>query len=108
MFFPLDFSLNALIESIIKRYNVLLDKEGYEFIYENKELFVYADRKRTEQVIYNILNNAINYTGDDKKVYIQTEEKENTIRISIKDTGKGIKEEEKDKIWNKWYTFLHA
>lgn len=98
-----EFSLNEVIESIIKRYDVLLDKEDYEFIYEKKELFVHADRKRTEQVIYNILNNAINYTGDDKKVYIFTEEKESTIRVSIKDTGKGIKEEEKDKIWNKYY-----
>lgn len=98
-----DFSLNQMIESIITRYDVLLEKENYEFIYESKEIFVHADQKRTEQVIYNILNNAINYTGNDKKVYIIVEEKKETIRISIKDTGKGIKEEEKNKIWDKYY-----
>lgn len=98
-----DFSLHEVIESIIKRYDVLLEKENYEFIYEKKEVFVHADRKRTEQVIYNILNNAINYTGDDKKVYLFVEEKEDTIRVSIRDTGKGIKEEEKNKIWDKYY-----
>lgn len=98
-----DFSIDEVIQSIIKRYDVLLEKENYQFIYEPKEIMVYADRKRTEQVIYNILNNAINYTGDDKKVYIIVEEKENTVRVNIKDTGSGIKEEEKDKIWDKYY-----
>ncbi len=98
-----DFSLDEVIQSIIKRYDVLLEKEDYQFIYEKKEIVVHADRKRTEQVIYNILNNAINYTGDDKKIYISVEEKENTVKVNIKDTGKGIKEEEKDKIWDKYY-----
>ncbi len=98
-----NFSLDEVIESIIKHYDVLLEKENYEFVYDKKDISVYADRKRTEQVIYNILNNAINYTGDDKRVYITISEKENTVRVSIRDTGKGIKEEEKNKIWDKYY-----
>lgn len=98
-----NFSLDEVIESIIKKYDVLLEKEDYHFIYDRKDVMVYADKKRTEQVIYNILNNAINYTGDDKNIYILIEEKENTVRVSIKDTGKGIKEEEIDKIWDKYY-----
>lgn len=97
------FSLDEMVKSIIKRYDVLLEKEDYHFLYDQKRVFVYADKKRTEQVIYNILNNAINYTGEDKKVFITIEEKENTVRISIRDTGKGIKEEDIHKIWDKYY-----
>ena len=39
-----------------------------------------ADKKRIEQVIYNLVNNAINYTGDDKKVYINVINNKKVIR----------------------------
>lgn len=98
------FSLDKLINSVLKRYDILVEQDGYEFIYKginNSEVF--ADQKRIEQVIYNFLNNAINYTGDDKKIYITLIEYNDFIRIEIKDTGKGIKEEELKYIWNKYY-----
>ncbi len=98
-----NFSLDDMIDSIIKRYDVLLEKEDYQFLNEKKKIVVYADKKRTEQVIYNILNNAINYTGEDKNIFITIEELEKTVRVSIRDTGKGIKKEEMNKIWNKYY-----
>ena len=62
-----EFDLNELIRNIIKRFYILIDSDGYEFIYTNdKEIKVKADKKRIEQVIYNLLNNAVNYTGEDK------------------------------------------
>lgn len=97
------FSIDKMITSIIEKYSVLLEKEGYHFLYSPKECLVYADVKRTEQVIYNILNNAINYTGDDKQIFLTVIDKEDTVRIEIRDTGKGIKESEKNKIWTKYY-----
>ena len=51
-----------------------------------------------------LLINAINYTGDDKKVIISIEENKKYLRVKITDTGKGIKKEELDKIWDKYYT----
>lgn len=99
-----EFSLDELIKSVLKRYDILAEQEGYEFIYYGyDESLVIADYKRIEQVIYNFLNNAINYTGNDKKVYINLLNKEECIRVEIKDTGKGIKEEEIKHIWNKYY-----
>ena len=56
-----------------------------------------------EQVIYNLVGNAINYTGSDNKVYINLIKEKKKIRIEIKDTGKGIKKEETDKVWDKYY-----
>ncbi len=98
-----DFSLNQLIHSVLQKYEVLLEKEQYHFLYEEKELWVHADRNRTEQVIYNILNNAINYTGDDKTIMIRVTEKEKTVLVEIKDSGKGIPASEIDNVWNKYY-----
>ena len=56
-----------------------------------------------EQVIYNLLTNAVNYTGKDKKIIIEIKENKTYYRVSIKDTGKGIDPEEIDMIWDKYY-----
>lgn len=100
-----EFSLDSLIKSILRQYDILIEQEKYSFIYQNNtsDTNVVADYKRIEQVIYNILNNAINYTGEDKLIYITVSDLGNTYRVDIKDTGKGIDKEEIKNIWNKYY-----
>ena len=99
-----EFDLNELIRNIIKRFYILIDSDGYEFIYTNdKEIKVKADKKRIEQVIYNLLNNAVNYTGEDKKIYINVTDEKKKVLVEIRDTGKGIDKEETKYIWNKYY-----
>ncbi len=100
-----DFGLIHLTEEILHRYKVLQETENYqfEFNHEEKELMINADKKKIEQVIYNLVNNAINYTGDDNKVIINIIKEKNDILIEIKDTGKGIKEEDLPYIWDKYY-----
>ena len=100
-----EFDINELIINILKRYEILKETENYHFIYKNKRtiLVVTADKKKIEQVIYNLLNNAINYTGDDKKVIIKLEKITDAIRIEISDTGKGIKKGDIPYIWDRYY-----
>ena len=99
-----EFDINELIRNIIKRFYILIDSDGYEFIYTNdKEIKVKADKKRIEQVIYNLLNNAVNYTGEDKKIYINVTDEKKKVLVEIRDTGKGIDKEEIKYIWNKYY-----
>ena len=98
-----EFDLDGLIRSILKRYDILTN-EGYKFIYENKKkMNIKADRKRIEQVIYNLINNAVNYTGDDKIIKINVKESRNNYRIEIIDTGKGISKKDLPYIWDKYY-----
>ena len=98
------FDLNELIKSIIKRYNIWVEKEKYSIKYkEIKNVVVRADKKRLEQVIYNLINNAINYTGDDKTVIVSVKDNDSNIRVEITDTGKGIEKEELKYIWDKYY-----
>ena len=61
-----------------------------------------SDKKKLEQVLYNLINNAINYTGEDNHITIKVSDKEN-ILVEITDTGKGIKEEDIPYIWDKYY-----
>ena len=98
------FDLHDLIKTILKRYFILIDYEGYEFIYNNKKsIIVNADKNRIEQVIYNLINNAVNYTGNDKKIYIELIENESSVTVEIRDTGKGIPKKEIEHIWDKYY-----
>ena len=100
-----DFDLIHLTEEIIHRYKVLQETENYvfEFNHKEKEIIIHADKKKLEQVIYNLINNAINYTGEDNKVIINIITEEKDILVEIKDTGKGIKEEDLPYIWDKYY-----
>ena len=99
-----EFDLNELIKSIIKRYDIWNEVEKYNIKYkETKNIIVKADKKRLEQVIYNLINNAINYTGDDKTVIIKVKASDEKIRVEIIDTGKGIEEKDLKYIWDKYY-----
>lgn len=98
------FDLEKFVKNIIKRYDIMSENKKYKFkVSINKNIIVSADRKRIEQVMYNLINNAINYTGDDKKIIINALVLENTVRIEVKDTGKGIDKEELENIWDKYY-----
>ncbi len=100
------FDLIKLIEKIVKQHNIYVIKDGYsiEFIHDNiKELVIDADKKKIEQVIYNLLNNALNYTGEDKKVIIKVEEDDKDYTIMVIDSGKGIDKKEIDHIFDRYY-----
>ena len=99
------FNIVDLAKTIINRYKIFTLTEEYEFIFtSNKdEIMITADKQKIEQVLYNLINNAINYTGDDKKVTIKIIDNKDCIRVEVTDTGKGIKKEEINLIWDKYY-----
>lgn len=99
-----EFDLVELIDMIIKRYDIFKELEGYtfKFIHQKKKILIKADKRKIEQVIYNLINNAINYTGEDNLIKIRIKEKED-ILVEIIDTGKGIEEKEIPYIWDKYY-----
>lgn len=95
-----DFDLVELINSIINRFGIM----DANFVFKNKSpIIVKADKIRIEQVIYNLIINAINYTGKDKKVIINLKENDKYVHVEIKDTGKGIDEEDLKLIWKRYY-----
>ena len=101
-----DFDLVKLTQIIIDRYEIFSLTEKYKFVFEcNKEkIMIHADKQKMEQVLYNLISNAVNYTGDDKVVKIKiNDNKDGSCRVEVIDTGKGIKKEEIDLIWDKYY-----
>jgi signal transduction histidine kinase len=64
---------------------------------------VFADRGMILQVLYNLINNAVNYTGDDLSVAVVQTVSNGRVRISVTDTGQGIEADEIPQIWERYY-----
>ena len=99
-----EFDLVKELKQIVKKYDIIKETENYSLIINTpKKAVIKADKKRINQVIYNLINNAINYTGDDKTVYINIIDNNDYYRVEIKDTGKGIDKSDLKHIWDKYY-----
>lgn len=100
------FNLTEFLYGIINKFNYLQETQGYSFMTDiDPNLYTRADSEKIGQVIYNLLSNAINYTGEDKIVYIslKSDLDSDRIRFTIKDTGKGISAEDLPDIWDRYY-----
>lgn len=99
-----DYDLIEELNNIIKRYEIIKETENYKFILNTpKVALVHADKNKINQVLYNLINNAINYTGKDLTVVINVKENKNNYLVEIIDSGKGLTPNEIKIIWNKYY-----
>jgi signal transduction histidine kinase len=98
------FSLTETVRATMSRYERLMMQEGYriEFLAQ-EDAEVIADRGMILQVIYNLINNAINYTGEDRWVSVRQEVTRRHVRVRVLDSGEGIPEDQLSKIWERYY-----
>lgn len=98
------FNITESIRKILQRYNKLIEQEGYRIDFKSdKDIWVIADAVKISQVIYNLINNAITYTGADRKVTITQSSTAKGVKVEITDTGEGIEEEMLPLIWDRYY-----
>ena len=98
------YNLTLSIEEIMRRYVALTEKEGYQITFDyDEEVKINGDALKISQVVYNLINNAINYTGKDKKVAVKQKIVDNKVRIEVTDTGEGIAKENLPYIWDRYY-----
>ena len=101
---PEVFSLTEVTEQLLHRYQKLVKQDGYIIRFEKTgDATVKADPIRMQQVLYNLINNALTYTGKDKTVIISQTLREDRVRVEVKDSGKGIAPEELPHIWERYY-----
>jgi signal transduction histidine kinase len=99
-----EFCLTDLIRSTMYRYEKLIMQNGYAISFDaTGDVYVVADSTMILQVIYNLINNAINYSGSDKRVTVTQTTSDDLVRISISDSGEGIAQEDIPFIWDRYY-----
>ena len=85
-------------------------RENIKIIYDEPEMlpFVFGDKNRIRQVFINVIDNALKYSEPGGTVTIKAGVKDGRIRVSVKDTGCGIKESDLAKVKTKFYKANHT
>lgn len=97
-------NLSKIVTLVLQNFAVLEQNEGYVFLTDiDEDCIIYADYSKIYQVVYNLLNNAVNYTGEDKTVKINAKNKDGMVLFEVIDTGSGIPKDELDKVWDRYY-----
>ena len=99
------FDINETIRNTIATFEGTCRKKGIsvELVLTGEVLYVFADKEKIQQVLYNLIDNAIKFSHSNSTIKIETSEKRNKIFVSVKDTGIGIPKEDIQMIWDRFY-----
>ena len=104
------FDLLEIIKKLEFFYKDRFSEKGFDFRfdYPDESVTIYADKNRIEQVIINLINNAINYSTDKKVIKVYFEKKDTAMRLVVRDYGMGIKKEDLENIFKKHFRTVGA
>ena len=99
------FDINHSIRKVSASFEGICMKREirFELIFSDLTLYVYADAEKIQQVLYNLVDNAIKFSNPKGVITIETFSKHGKAFISVKDMGIGIPGEDLNKIWNRFY-----
>jgi PAS domain S-box-containing protein len=97
------FDINILLKETLDSIQQLTSTHQIIFHKKEDKLIINADRGRIEQVIINLLTNAVKYSPGSQDIIIETQNNNGKIVVSIKDNGIGIPEEDLENIFSSFY-----
>ena len=100
-----DFDINGVIRKTAASFEGTCAPKnmGIELVLSGDQLYVNADLDKIQQVLYNLIDNAIKFSHHNSSIRVETSEKKNKIFVSVKDTGIGIPKEDLKLIWDRFY-----
>ena len=95
------FDIHEVIKNTAASFEGICTKRriSIELLLAARHLNVYADRKKIQQVLYNLIDNAVKFSDADSSITIETTDRGDKVYISVKDYGIGIPRESLNKIW---------
>jgi len=109
-------SRSALLDIVSFDINLVIKKTAESFegacrskkitlnlVFSSTETYVDADMSKIQQVLYNLIDNAIKFSHNNSKIKVSTEEKGEKVFVSVKDYGIGIPKDSIKKIWDRFY-----
>ena len=100
------FDINEMLRRAIIRRMTDLEEKKIEIACEPETdpCYVRADRDRIEQVVINLLDNAIKFTGDEGKITLSSRVRGEKAEVTVRDNGIGVAEEDREKIFDRFFT----
>ena len=98
------YCLTQSIASTIIRTNELIKTNGHIIVFEHdNDVYVNADEVKLTQAFYNLLINAVNYSGEDKRITVRQIVSDGNVKIEVADNGEGISPESLFHVWDRYY-----
>ena len=100
-----NFDINQVIRDTAASFEGTCNKKNIklQLLLTGEKLYVRADMGKIQQVLYNLLDNAIKFSYENSSIKIETTEKKNKLYVSVKDYGIGIPKEELKLVWDRFY-----
>lgn len=96
--------IGELVRSVAERFAGTAESEDKTVVGEiDCTSKVVCDKRRIEQVLYNLISNALNYSKEGGTVTVRAKETSLCVRVEVSDTGSGIPEEELKSVWDRYY-----
>lgn len=99
------FDINYIIKKTAESFEgICIQKQiTLNLIFSEKKLYVNADMGKIQQVLYNLIDNAIKFSHNDSIIKVSTEDINEKVFVSVKDFGCGIPKDSMKKIWERFY-----
>lgn len=99
------FDIQETIKNTAASFEVICTNKriSIELLLLSGPTLVYADQRKIQQVLYNLLDNAIKFSDHDSSVAVEVIRKNEKFFISVKDSGMGIPKKDLNKIWERFY-----
>lgn len=100
-----NFDINRIIRSTAASFEGTCRRKNIsvELVLTDDEMYVNADMGKIQQVLYNLLDNAIKFSHQSDLIRVETSVKNNKLFVSVKDSGIGIPKEDLKSIWDRFY-----
>lgn len=97
-------NISKIIESMILQFDAIIYENGINLYTKiDNDIFITGDKESIKKLFSIIMDNAIKHTNNNGSIYVNLILDKNTVKLSIKNTGKGISSEHIEKIFERFY-----